>query len=109
MQKYIIGIDTGGTFTDAVLLDRQTGNVIAATKKPTTHYRLAKGTGEALTALLATGRITTRLGVSFTLALVPLIMLGGWVVVAMSPVLASVVATQIIRRAGLWPAMDRER
>lgn len=54
----------------------------------------------ALTALFATGRITTRLGISFTLALVPLIMLGGWVVVAMSPVLASVVATQIIRRAG---------
>ncbi|MDJ0919030.1 MAG: hypothetical protein QNJ05_14820 [Woeseiaceae bacterium] len=61
---------------------------------------LAVNTLAALTALFATGRITTRLGVSFTLALVPLIMLGGWVVVAMSPVLASVVGTQIIRRAG---------
>lgn len=51
MQKYIIGIDTGGTFTDAVLVDKQSAEVIAAAKKPTTHYQLAKGTGEALAEL----------------------------------------------------------
>ena len=61
---------------------------------------LAVNSLAAVTALFATGRISTRLGVSATLALVPLIMLGGWVVVAMSPVLASVVGVQIVRRAG---------
>jgi len=53
MQKYIIGIDTGGTYTDAVLLDKESGKIIATAKKPTTHYQLAQGTGDALTELLA--------------------------------------------------------
>ena len=53
MQKYIIGIDTGGTYTDAVLLDKESEKVIATAKKPTTHYQLALGTGEALTELFA--------------------------------------------------------
>ncbi|OGR19092.1 MAG: hydantoinase/oxoprolinase [Desulfobacterales bacterium GWB2_56_26] len=52
MHKYIIGIDTGGTYTDAVLLDKETGKVLAKAKKPTTHYALARGTGEALAELL---------------------------------------------------------
>jgi len=57
MQKYIIGIDTGGTYTDAVLLDVQSGDVLAAAKKPTTHYQLAQGTGEALAELFAGGTV----------------------------------------------------
>jgi N-methylhydantoinase A/oxoprolinase/acetone carboxylase beta subunit len=52
MEKYIIGIDTGGTYTDAVLLEKQTGRVLAKAKKPTTHFALARGTGLALTELL---------------------------------------------------------
>lgn len=52
MQRYIIGIDTGGTFTDAVLMDRNTGRILASAKKPTTHHRLAESTGLALAALL---------------------------------------------------------
>ena len=52
MQKYVIGIDTGGTFTDAVLMDVESGRIISSAKKPTTHYRLAEGTGAALAALL---------------------------------------------------------
>jgi N-methylhydantoinase A/oxoprolinase/acetone carboxylase beta subunit len=52
MQKYIIGIDTGGTFTDAVLMERETGTILVTAKKPTTHHRLAEGTGSALAALL---------------------------------------------------------
>ncbi len=54
----------------------------------------------AITALFATGRFATRLGVSITLAMVPVIMMLGWIVVAMSPALASVVGVQIVRRAG---------
>ena len=52
MQKYVIGIDTGGTFTDAVLMDVESGRIISSAKKPTTHYRLAESTGAALAALL---------------------------------------------------------
>ena len=33
MQKYIIGIDTGGTYTDAALLDTDSGAIIATAKK----------------------------------------------------------------------------
>lgn len=52
MHKYIIGIDTGGTYTDAVLLDIRSREVIATAKYPTTHHQLAIGTAEALAALL---------------------------------------------------------
>ena len=51
MQKYIIGIDTGGTYTDAVLLESTTGRVFATAKEPTTHHRLSIGTGRVLQAL----------------------------------------------------------
>lgn len=53
-----------------------------------------------VTALFVTGRLTTRVGMSATLALIPLLMVGGWLVVALSPVLAVLVGLQIVRRAG---------
>ncbi len=53
MKKYIIGIDTGGTYTDAVLVDKDSGRVVATAKKPTTHYQLSVGTGNALAELFA--------------------------------------------------------
>ena len=72
MKKYIIGIDTGGTFTDAVLIEAESGAVLATAKEPTTHYHLATGTGQALAALLrGTGVAAeeiSRLAVSTTLA-----------------------------------------
>lgn len=72
MQKFIIGIDTGGTFTDAVLLEQNTGKIVASAKKPTTHQQLAVGTGDALAALLATAQVSpgqiSSLIVSSTLA-----------------------------------------
>ena len=52
MERYIIGIDTGGTYTDAVLLARMSGKVLAKAKVPTTHFDLARSTGQALTELL---------------------------------------------------------
>ncbi len=48
MKEYIIGIDTGGTYTDAVLLDKETSAVVTTAKKPTTHQQLALGTVDAL-------------------------------------------------------------
>ncbi len=43
-----LGIDTGGTYTDAVLLDHDSGQVLAATKALTTHRNLALGIGAAI-------------------------------------------------------------
>jgi len=54
----------------------------------------------ACTALFATGRLTTNFGMSKTLALIPFLMIGGWLVVAASPALATLIGVQIIRRAG---------
>lgn len=47
---YYLGIDTGGTFTDAVLLDERK-QVIAAAKSLTTRFDLALGIGGALDKL----------------------------------------------------------
>jgi N-methylhydantoinase A/oxoprolinase/acetone carboxylase beta subunit len=46
-----LGIDTGGTYTDAVLVDHATGEVLAATKALTTRHDLSIGIGEAITAV----------------------------------------------------------
>ena len=50
--------------------------------------------------LFVTGRLATRVGMPTTLALIPFFMVGGWVVVALSPVLAVLAGLQIVRRAG---------
>ena len=47
-----LGLDTGGTFTDAVLLDRSR-RVVASAKALTTHWDLAIGIGAAIRAVLA--------------------------------------------------------
>ena len=49
-MRYFLGIDTGGTFTDAVLLD-ETRKVVAAAKSLTTRFDLAQGIGAALDKL----------------------------------------------------------
>lgn len=51
----LLGIDTGGTYTDAVLFDEATGAVRATAKSPTTHHDLAVGVCGAVDAVLATG------------------------------------------------------
>jgi N-methylhydantoinase A/oxoprolinase/acetone carboxylase beta subunit len=72
MSKYIIGIDTGGTYTDAVLLDAVSKTVLATAKEPTTHHRLALSTGKALNTLLKHSNVNrkdiSRLALSTTLA-----------------------------------------
>lgn len=47
----ILGIDTGGTHTDAVALDSATGDVVAWHKTPTTHGDLATGITAAIDGL----------------------------------------------------------
>jgi len=70
-MSYCIGIDTGGTYTDAVLLDKETGKVVSWVKEPTTHRDVSIGVGNALSALLSKDIKVTdidTLAVSTTLA-----------------------------------------
>ena len=50
-MTYGIGIDTGGTYTDAVIYDFESGKVLAKGKSPTTHDELSVGIGNALDML----------------------------------------------------------
>ena len=61
---------------------------------------LAVNTLSIATGLFATGRIVTRFGMPFTIALVPVLICVGLVVLAISPFLAMVIGLQIVRRAG---------
>ncbi len=54
--RFCLGIDTGGTFTDAVVYDHDTDRVMAAAKTPTRHEDLYGCVIEAMTSVLAGGR-----------------------------------------------------
>lgn len=51
VRRIGIGIDTGGTFTDAVAIDLVRGELLSKAKAPTTREDLAIGVREALLAL----------------------------------------------------------
>ena len=55
-----MGVDTGGTYTDAVIFDESLGEVIAKAKAPTTHDDLAIGIGAALDRVLADATVAPR-------------------------------------------------
>jgi N-methylhydantoinase A/oxoprolinase/acetone carboxylase beta subunit len=46
-----LGIDTGGTYTDAVLVDHASGKVLAGAKALTTRHDLSVGIGQAVAAV----------------------------------------------------------
>jgi len=52
MKKYIIGIDTGGTYTDGVLMDFLSEQIVKTAKTITTHFQLATGVSKILAELL---------------------------------------------------------
>lgn len=56
MSRFVIGIDTGGTYTDAALVDTQAGEVRATAKAVTTKGNLALGVGDALAAVFEAQR-----------------------------------------------------
>ena len=67
----MLGIDTGGTFTDAVLVtDEPTPSVVESAKALTTHHDLADGVSEAMNAVTASVDVAaiTLVSVSTTLA-----------------------------------------
>ncbi|MEH6580814.1 MAG: MFS transporter [Halioglobus sp.] len=61
---------------------------------------LATNTLTILAGLFITSRLATRFGLGWTLALLPVIVLGGLLSVAMVPLLSVVVGLQIFRRGG---------
>lgn len=65
----VLGIDTGGTFTDGVILDYSTRKVIAATKALTTRYDLSIGILNAIDTLPIADHAAIKLvSISTTLA-----------------------------------------
>jgi AAA family ATP:ADP antiporter len=72
-----------------------------------------------VTAMFGTSRLTTRFGLTTTLAVVPMLIVAGMLVLAISPMIGVVVGLQIVRRAGnyavtrpgremLFTVVDRE-
>jgi len=72
-----------------------------------------------VTAMFGTGRLTTRFGLTATLALVPVLIVAGMLMLAISPLISVVIALQVVRRAGnyaitrpgremLFTVVDRE-
>jgi AAA family ATP:ADP antiporter len=61
---------------------------------------LAVNSLSILTAVFVTNRLATRCGLAITLALVPLLLVGGWLAVAIAPGLLLLIGLQIVRRAG---------
>lgn len=53
-----------------------------------------------LAAAFVTGRVATHFGLAVTLALVPVLMVVGWLAIALVPALGVLIGLQILRRAG---------
>ncbi|MBQ7700884.1 MAG: hydantoinase/oxoprolinase family protein [Candidatus Methanomethylophilaceae archaeon] len=70
--RYGLGIDTGGSFTDAVIIDLDDMNVVAKRKSPTTHQDLSIGLYNSVDAVFASTDIRPEdislVGISTTLA-----------------------------------------
>jgi AAA family ATP:ADP antiporter len=62
-----------------------------------------------LIQVLATGRLVRWLGLGATLALVPLLLAAGFLVLGFAPVLAVLVVVQVVRRAGNYAIMRPAR
>ncbi|MCW1920055.1 hydantoinase/oxoprolinase family protein [Rhodobacter sp. KR11] len=56
-MAYFLGVDTGGTYTDAVILDEEASKVLGKAKSLTTRHDLALGIGKAVDAALTAAHI----------------------------------------------------
>ena len=52
-RRYALGVDTGGTYTDAVVYDERAREIVAKAKSPTMHDELAIGIGRAIDAAVS--------------------------------------------------------
>ncbi len=60
-------------------------------------------------AFFVTGRIVKNLGMAFSLALVPLLLVFGMIILAFAPLVVVVLAIQVVRRAGNYAVMRPAR
>jgi N-methylhydantoinase A/oxoprolinase/acetone carboxylase beta subunit len=104
----LLGIDTGGTYTDAVLYDDTHRTLVVKAKSPTTHHDLAIGICGAIDAVLAAADIDPRrielVSLSTTLATNALVEGKG------RPVAAVIIGFDgdVIERAGLGEALGSD-
>ena len=78
----------------------------------TTVFAVMDFTVNALTIivqLFLTGRIVTHLGLGWTLALIPLLLGIGFLILGLTPILGAIIIVQIIRRAGNYAIMKPAR
>lgn len=68
-KRYGIGVDTGGTFTDAVLLDLDTRQILKTSKRPTTHYDISLGVMAVLSDVLDDLEVNTVVGIALSTTL----------------------------------------
>ena len=70
--RYGLGVDTGGTFTDAVIVDLDDYSIVSKKKSPTTHHDLSIGLYNSVDAVLKASEIDpsqiVTVGISTTLA-----------------------------------------
>lgn len=57
-MAYLLGVDTGGTYTDAVVIDEARDVVVASAKALTSRPDLAQGVGAAIDAAIADARVS---------------------------------------------------
>ncbi|MFZ4720425.1 MAG: hydantoinase/oxoprolinase N-terminal domain-containing protein [Ilumatobacteraceae bacterium] len=104
----LLGIDTGGTYTDAVLYDEGTRTVVAKAKSPTTHHDLSIGVAGAIDAVLAAASVAPQrvelVSLSTTLATNALVEGKG------RPVAAVIIGFDgdVLERAGLGEALGND-
>ena len=55
--RYGLGVDTGGSFTDAVIVDLDDYSIVAKKKSPTTHHDLSIGLYNSVDAVLSASGI----------------------------------------------------
>ncbi|MCX7889499.1 MAG: hydantoinase/oxoprolinase family protein [Rhodobacteraceae bacterium] len=56
-MAFLLGVDTGGTYTDAVIIDEGANAVVASAKALTTRRDLSLGIGQAVDAAISAARI----------------------------------------------------
>jgi len=104
----LLGIDTGGTYTDAVIYDEVSRTVIAKAKAPTTHHNLSIGISGAIDAVLRDASVAPAqielVSLSTTLATNALVEGKG------RPVCAVIIGFDgdVLERAGLGEALGND-
>jgi len=104
----LLGIDTGGTYTDAVIYDEGSAAVVAKAKAPTTHHDLSIGVCGAIDAVLAAASLPPErielVSLSTTLATNALVEGKG------RPVCAVIIGFDgdVLERAGLGEALGND-